>query len=198
MVPFSTRKKSSGVIRLANFSFLADKPEYRAFSKDCIDAEESLQNSFDSCVKLVRTALDAAVKWIYATDKNFSRQRNNMPVDKKDSLFDLIANPSFEQAVGKNLANKLHYCRKAGNEAIHNEKEFTVEEAVRCLQNLFEFVQWLDKRYGKNFKQRTFDPEEIPAKDSTFKKVLKGIGLVAVGVLGTLAAIVLSDDKDKS
>ena len=57
---------------MANFSFLADKAEFRAFAKDCIDAEEALQNSFDSCVKLVRTAVDAAVKWVYAHDKNFS------------------------------------------------------------------------------------------------------------------------------
>ena len=183
---------------MANFSFLADKAEYRAFSKDCINAEESLQNSYDSCVKLVRTALDAAIKWVYGKDKNLSAQRKKMPDSKKDNLFDLIANPSFEQMVGKNLMNKLHYCRKAGNEAIHNEKEFTVEEAVRCLQNLFEFVQWIDRRYGKNFKPRTFDAEEIPAKDSTFKKVLKGAGLVAVGVIGTIAAIVLSGNKDKS
>ena len=94
--------------------------------------------------------------------------------------------------------NKLHYCRKAGNEAIHNEKEFTVEEAVRCLQNLFEFVQWIDRRYGKNFKPRTFDAEEIPAKDSTFKKVLKGAGMIGLGVLGTIAALVLTGKNNKS
>lgn len=183
---------------MANFSFLDDKPEYRSFSKDCIDAEEAFQNSFDSCVKLVRTALDAAVKWIYCNDKNFAAQRNKMPVDKKDNLFDLIANPPFEQAVGKSLVNKLHYCRKAGNEAIHNAKEFSANEAVICLKNLFDFVQWIDKRYGKNFQPRTFDPEEIPVKDSTLKKFLKGAGLVAVGVIGTIAALIISDDKNKS
>ena len=167
---------------MANFSFLADKAEYRAFSKDCIDAEESLQNSYDSCVKLVRTALDAAIKWVYGKDKNLSAQRKKMPDSKKDNLFDLIANPSFEHMVGKNLTNKLHYCRKAGNEAIHNQKEFTVEEAVRCLQNLFG----------------TFDAEEIPAKDSTFKKVLKGAGMIGLGVLGTIAALVLTGKNNKS
>lgn len=185
---------------MANFSFLADKPEYRAFAKDCIDAEESLQNSYDSCVKLVRTALDAAVKWVYSNDKNFAAQRNKMPADKKDNLFDLIANPSFEKAIGKDLTKKLHYCRKAGNQAIHNEKEFAIEEAVLCLQNLFEFVQWIDKHYGKSkdFSPRLFASAEIPAKDGTLKKVLKGLGLVAVGVLGTLAAIIFSGDKDKT
>ena len=118
---------------MSNFSFLNDKPEYKNFSKDCIDAEKAFQNSYDSCVKLVRTAVDAAIKWVYATDKKFPAV--------SDDLFALIANPTFERAVGKNLADKLHYCRKAGNEAIHNEKKFSANEAIACLQNLFDFVQ---------------------------------------------------------
>lgn len=175
---------------MANFSFLADKAEYRAFAKDCIDAEEALQNSFDSCVKLVRSAVDAAVKWIYATDKNFSAKSNN--------LFDLLCEPNFERAVGKTLLNKLHHCRKAGNAAIHNERNFTAEDAVRCLRYLFDFVQWIDKRYGQNFKSRTFDASDIPAKESTLKKVLKGAGLMALGAVGVIAAALLSGDDKKS
>ena len=131
-----------------NFSFLNDKPEYRNFSKDCIDAEAAFKNSYDSCVKLVRTALDAAIKWVYVKDKKFS--------SASDNLYDLISNQTFEREVGKNLADKLHYCRKAGNAAIHNEKEFSADEAQQCLKNLFDFVQWLDNRYGKNFTPRTF------------------------------------------
>ena len=131
-----------------NFSFLNDKPEYRNFSKDCIDAEAAFKNSYDSCVKLVRTALDAAIKWVYVKDKKFS--------SASDNLYDLISNQTFEREVGKNLADKLHYCGKAGNAAIHNEKEFSADEAQQCLKNLFDFVQWLDNRYGKNFTPRTF------------------------------------------
>ena len=138
---------------MSNFSFLKDKPEYRSFSKDCIDAEAAFKSSYDSCVKLVRTALDAAVKWVYATDKKFS--------SASDNLYDLISNQTFERTVGKDLADKLHYCRKAGNAAIHNEKEFSADEARRCLKNLFDFVQWLDAGYGKNFTPRTFDTENI-------------------------------------
>ncbi|MBQ4495276.1 MAG: DUF4145 domain-containing protein, partial [Selenomonadaceae bacterium] len=120
-----------------NFDFLKDKPEYRAFSKDCVDAEAAFRNSYDSCVKLVRTALDAAIKWVYVADKK------NPP----NNLFELIEQAGFD----KNLADELHYCRKLGNAAIHHEKEFSAREAEQCLKNLFDFVQWLDGRYGKNF-----------------------------------------------
>ena len=132
-----------------NFSFLAERSEYRDFSKDCIDAEAAFNNSFDSCVKLVRTAVDAAVKWVYAADEKISGDGDNLKV--------LISNPAFGQIVGKNLVDKLNYCRKVGNAAIHNEREFSAAEAETCLRNLFDFVQWIDRRYGKKFTARTFD-----------------------------------------
>ena len=139
---------------MAKFSFLADKSQYRFFSKDCLDAEESFGKSFDSCVKLVRTAVDAAIKWVYATDKNLCAT--------SDNLFDLIADKNFQRKFGKDVADKLHYCRTAGNAAIHNEREFSSDEAARCLQNLFEFVCKIDKLYGK-----TFSPESSSDSSST-------------------------------
>ena len=169
-----------------NFSFLNDKPEYRSFSKDCIDAEAAFKTSYDSCVKLVRTALDAAIKWLYATEKKFP----------PGNLFELIEKAGFD----KDLADKLLYCRIAGNAAIHNEKEFSAHEARQCLKNLFDFVQWIDGHYGKNFQSRTFDAGEIPVKDPTWKKVLKGVGMVGAGALGTVALFVawaLSDDRER-
>ncbi len=159
-----------------NFSFLNDKPEYRNFSKDCVDAEAAFKNSYDSCVKLVRTALDAAIKWVYATDKNFSPASEN--------LYDLIANANFERAVGKNLADKLHFCRKAGNAAIHNEKEFSADEARACLKNLFDFVQWIDERYGKNFTPRTFNTAENILQTELFGLKLNTPIFAASGTFG--------------
>ena len=129
-----------------NFSYLNDKPEYRNFSKDCIDAEAAFKSSYDSCVKLVRTAVDAAIKWVYAAENKSA----------SDNLFELISNAGLD----KNLADKLHYCRMAGNAAIHNQKEFSADEAQACLKNLFDFVQWIDGRYGKNFTPRTFNTAE--------------------------------------
>ena len=159
-----------------NFSFLNDKPEYRNFSKDCVDAERAFQNSYDSCVKLVRTALDAAIKWVYATDKKI--------FSESDNLYDLISNQSFQRAVGKNLSDKLHFCRKAGNAAIHNEKEFSAAEAQECLKNLFDFVQWIDSRYGKNFTPRTFNGEENLLQTELFGLKLNTPIFAASGTFG--------------
>ncbi|MCR5834268.1 MAG: dihydroorotate dehydrogenase [Selenomonadaceae bacterium] len=131
-----------------NFAFLAAKSDYRQFSKDCIDAEAAFKNSYDSCVKLVRTAVDAAVKWIYSADKNFYCD--------SDKLSDMINAEKFRRAIGESLFEKINYCRKSGNAAIHNEQEFSAQEAEKCLRNLFDFVQWLDGRYNQNFSARSF------------------------------------------
>ena len=70
-----------------NFDFLNANPQYRSFSKDCIDAERAFQNSYDSCVKLVRSALDAAIKFFYA--------KNNKVAP--DNLFDMIENANLDK-----------------------------------------------------------------------------------------------------
>ncbi|MBO4401268.1 MAG: dihydroorotate dehydrogenase [Selenomonadaceae bacterium] len=152
---------------MANFSFLRDKPEFALFAADCIDAEEALRKSPDSCIKLTRPALDAAVKWLYLRDKNIFRKNT-------DNLFELLGDISFATIIGRNLLRKIHHCRKLGNQAIHNEKNFTQEDAVRCLSELFEFVQWLDQRYGKGYTPRIFDANEIFA-GASLKTELCGI-----------------------
>ena len=170
---------------MSNFSFLKDTPEYKDFAAECIDAEEAFQNSPDACIKLVRNALESSVKWLYRRDKKFVKV-NHPQSNEKESLLALTTAPNFINAVGKNLTDKIHFCRKAGNRAIHDEKTFSNEDALKCLQFLFEFVQWIDKNYGKNYRPRSFDPEEVPVKDSDLKSFLKAAALVGAGFLGKI------------
>ena len=53
-------------------------------------------------------------------------------------------------------------------------------------------------RYAKANACVTMSVEEHDVYDETLKKVLKGAGLVAVGVIGTIAALMFTDDKNKS
>ncbi len=179
---------------MANFSFLNDKPEYADFAKNCIDAEEGFKTSPNACIKLVRTAMEAAVKWLYKKDKSFVKV-NHSQTNEKESFLALTSTPTFQKALGNDLTKKVHFCRKVGNQAVHNEKTFSNEESLQCLRYLFDFVQWIDKRYGKNYKARTFDPEEVPVEDSTLKKFLKGAALMGIGVLGKIVFDALTKDK---
>lgn len=140
----------------SNFSFLKDNPEFKIFAGDCIEAELVFEKSPNSCVKLVRTAMEACVRWLYDHDKKFAKPAAT-------DFFALISARDFEKAVGSDILKKIHHCRKCGNQAIHNEKDFAFEEGVRCLKNLFDFVQWIDKNYGSSYTPRTFDAEKIHA-----------------------------------
>ena len=179
---------------MANFSFLNDKPEYADFAKACIDAEEAFKNSPNACIKLVRTAMEAAVKWLYKKDKKFVKVAHSQS-NEKESFLALTSTPSFQKALGENLTKKVHFCRKAGNQAIHNEKNFSNEESLQCLNCLFDFVQWIDKSYSTNYRKRNFDPEEVPAEDSTLVKFLKGAALMGAGVLLKTILDKFSNDK---
>lgn len=164
---------------MANFEFLKDKKEFAAFAGDCIEAEQTFEKSPNACVKLVRTAMEAGVKWLYNNDRKFGKPEGN-------DFFALVSNKNFEMAVGKNLLNKIHYCRQSGNQAIHNEKDFKHEDGIKCLSYLFDFVQWIDKNYGKNYRQRKFDAKEIPVPESFWKKLAKYAGAASLGVLAAL------------
>ena len=107
-----------------------------------------------------------------------------------------VSTPTFQKAASKNLLGKIHFCRKAGNAAIHDEKTFTNEDALKYLQFLFDFVQWIDKSYNKNYRSRSFDPEEVPVKDSDLKTFLKGAALVGAGFLGKLLFDVFTKDSN--
>ena len=179
---------------MANFSFLKDKSEYADFAAECIDAEEAFQNSPDACIKLVRNALESSVKWLYRKDKKFVKV-NHAQTNEKESFLALTSTPTFQKAAGKNLLGKIHFCRKAGNAAIHGEKTFSNEDALKCLQFLFEFVQWIDKNYGKNYRPRSFDPEEVPVKDSDLKTFLKAAALVGAGFLGKVILDAFTKDN---
>lgn len=179
---------------MANFSFLNDKPEYADFAKNCIDAEEGFKTSPNACIKLVRTAMEAAVKWLYKKDKSFVRV-NHSQTNEKESFLALTSTPTFQKALGKDLTKKVHFCRKAGNQAVHNEREFSNDDALKSLICLFDFVQWIDKRYGKNYTARTFAPEEVPAEDSALIKFLKSVALVGGGIILKTLFDKFSNDK---
>ena len=55
---------------MSNFSYLATKPEYSMFAFAAIEAEKVFSTSPAMCAVGCRKALELAVKWVYAADKN--------------------------------------------------------------------------------------------------------------------------------
>lgn len=141
---------------MANFSFLTVRKEYALFAPACLEAEKVFKTSPVLCAIGCRKALELAVKWVYAADKSLTPPY-------KDNLSSLIYEDCFHQVVDEATWKKLNYVVKLGNLAVHTNKTIDVGEAYQALTTLFEFVQWLDYSYGREYRRRTFDATQIPA-----------------------------------
>ncbi|MBQ6713314.1 MAG: DEAD/DEAH box helicase family protein, partial [Selenomonadales bacterium] len=74
----------------------------------------------------------------------------------------LIHEPTFRFAVDNKTWGKLPFVIKLGNLAVHTERSVQASDALISLQGLFEFIQWVDYCYGKDYEERQFDEAKIP------------------------------------
>ena len=142
---------------MSNFSFLEKQKEYALFAAAAMEAERVYATSTTMCAIGCRKALELAVKWVYAAD-------NTITLPYKENLQALIHEISFRDAVDRIVWAKLPYIIKLGNLAVHTEKVILQHNALLALQNLFDFIQWLDYCYGSNYQERFFDVQKIPAE----------------------------------
>lgn len=140
---------------MSNFEFLKEQTEYAMFAQAAIEAEKVYATSSAMCAIGCRKALELTVKWVYAVDNTI-----NMPYS--DNLQSLIHEPSFRFALDKNTWSKLPYIVKLGNLAVHTERSVKKEDVMLSLKGLFEFIQWVDYCYGRNYVERNFDEAQIP------------------------------------
>ena len=149
-----------------NFSFLLKEPDYSVFASSAIEAETILPLSPAMSCAASRKALELAIKWVYAADSTMS-----MPY--KDSLSSLIFEDSFKDAVDPATWSKLKIITKLGNLAVHTNKQVTRPEAILSLSTLFEFIEWLDYCYGKDYTERHFDERLLEEGKASDRKAIK-------------------------
>ena len=149
---------------MTNFSFLSEKDEYILFAPACIEAEKIYATSPALCAVGCRKALELAVKWVYAADRD-------MKLPYKNNLQSLIHEPSFWFAVDYNTRSKLKLIVDLGNDSVHSNKNVQPVEALLALMNLFEFIEWIDYCYGSDYIERKFDPALIPSAKMDAAKI---------------------------
>lgn len=140
---------------MANFEFLKGQKEYVLFADAAIEAEKVYATSPAMAAVGSRKALELAVKWVYSAD-------TSMKMPYKDNLQSLIHEPSFRFAVDYNTWGKLPFVVKLGNLAVHTERSVSASDALMSLRSLFEFVEWVDYCYGKQYTERHFSEDDIP------------------------------------
>ncbi|AWI11967.1 DEAD/DEAH box helicase [Caldibacillus thermoamylovorans] len=139
----------------SNFHFLKDKPQYRAFSKACFEAEKALVVSPAVSAIQSRRALELAVKWVYSFD-------SAVKVPYQDNLSSLIHDPNFLGIIDEDLLPLMKYVVKLGNQAVHTNAPVTRDEAVLSLHHLFQFIAWIDYCYSDEFTAGEFDESLLP------------------------------------
>ncbi|WP_294378859.1 DEAD/DEAH box helicase family protein [uncultured Clostridium sp.] len=137
-----------------NFEFLKFKKEFNAFSDACIEAEKSILVSPATTAILSRRALELAVKWVYAYDDDL-----NLPY--QDNISSLIHNNSFVELIDSGMLDILKFVIHLGNIAVHTNQNITRDEAILSLNNLFQFINWIDYCYGDNYTEKQFDETSL-------------------------------------
>lgn len=133
-----------------NFDFLLQDPQFEPFAEAAVSAERVLPISPALCATACRTALEFAVKWVYSVDGSLIKPYS-------DTLVTLINTEGFQDLIPAGMMQKLNYLRKLGNNATHNAKGVSRDQAILALQNLHSFMDFVAYCYGSDYKEVSFD-----------------------------------------
>lgn len=152
---------------MTNFDFLKRDPQFKSFADVAISAEKILNIDMGASVLNCRRAMEFAVKWMYSVDRSLVRPY-------QDTLVSLMNTEEFKDIVDPDLWKRMDFIRKLGNNAAHNGKKITLDEARLCLENLYIFLDFVAYCYGKQYEETTFDPELLDRADSFREQQVSG------------------------
>jgi len=146
-----------------NFDFLLTEKQFDSFAEAAVSAERAFPISSHLCAAACRSALEFAVKWVYSVDDSLV-----MPYDEK--LVTLIGTEDFRGLMPAGMGEKLDYLRKVGNNAAHNPKGVTRDQALLALQNLHSFLDFVAYCYGASYTAVAFD-KALPGQMAEMRAV---------------------------
>ena len=145
---------------MSNFDFILKNEIFKTFAEASVEAEKSIAVANVSCTILCRRALELAVKWIYANDRE-------LVLPYQNNLSSLVYDINFKSMINEKVFNGMTYIIKLGNFSVHSNKKVTRKEAVLCLKYLFDFMDWIAYYYDSNYVETKFDEGKLPGESST-------------------------------
>lgn len=145
---------------MSNFDFILKNGIFKTFAEASVEAEKSIAVANVSCTILCRRALELAVKWIYANDRE-------LVLPYQNNLSSLVYDINFKSMINEKVFNGMTYIIKLGNFSVHSNKKVTRKEAVLCLKYLFDFMDWIAYYYDSNYIETKFDEGKLPGESST-------------------------------
>lgn len=144
---------------MSNFDFILKNEIFKTFAEAAEEAEKSIAVANVSCTILCRRALELAVKWTYANDRE-------LVLPYQNNLSSLVYDINFKSMINEKVFNGMTYIIKLGNFAVHSNKKVTRKEAVLCLKYLFDFMDWIAYYYDSNYTEIKFDEGKLPGESS--------------------------------
>ena len=135
---------------MTNFDFLLADEQFAPFADTAIAAEKIFHIDVASAVVGCRRAMEFALKWMYSVD-------SSLVMPYQDKLVSLMNTDEFKDIIGTELYKRLNYIRLVGNNANHNAKNVTKDQAALALQNLHAFMDFIAYCYGKDYQGTKFD-----------------------------------------
>ena len=121
---------------MTNFDFLKKEPQFDSFADVAISAEKILHIDMEASVINCRRAMEFAIKWMYSVD-------GSLVMPYQDTLVSLMSTEEFRDIVDPDLWRRLDFIRRVGNNAAHNGKKITLDQAKLCLENLYIFLDFV-------------------------------------------------------
>ena len=140
------------MIFMTNFDFLKKEPQFDSFADVAISAEKILHIDIEASVINCRRAMEFAIKWMYSVD-------GSLVMPYQDTLVSLMSTEEFRDIVDPNLWRRLDFIRRVGNNAAHNGKKITLDQAKLCLENLYIFLDFVAYCYAKDYTEGEFHAE---------------------------------------
>ena len=137
---------------MTNFDFLKKEPQFDSFTDVAISAEKILHIDVEASVINCRRAMEFAIKWMYSVD-------GSLVMPYQDTLVSLMSTEEFRDIVDVDLWKRMNFIRKVGNNAAHNGKKITLDQAKLCLENLYIFLDFVAYCYAKDYTEGEFNVE---------------------------------------
>lgn len=130
--------------------------QFTSFAPAALTAERLYAIDPAACAMNCRRAMELAVKWMYAVDKQ-------LVLPYKKDLSVLLNTVEFVDLVDdRNLLRRLDFLRRLGNTAAHSAKKISRDQACLALENLFYFLDFIACCYDPDYQPVDFDPALLP------------------------------------
>lgn len=150
---------------MSQFDFI--RTEWPEVFDAAVRAENAARPDPRTSCFYARRALELAVVWLYKHDPA-------LKLPYQEQLSALIHDPSFKQTVGPALFAKARLIKDLGNLAAHSPKPLHEKDSLRATEDLFHFVFWVARTYGRGAAppdSLAFDTATLPSEAVSPKSV---------------------------